>query len=120
MVNWPQPRDESKLRGFLGLTGYYRRIVKSYGDILAPFTKLLQKNGFKWGEEATKAFGQLKHAMISVSMLALPNFSILFTIEMDASGVGLGAVLSQNAQPIAYFSQKLSPHAQAKSIYGEN
>ena len=55
--------------------------------------------------------------MISVPVLALPDFSLPFNIETDASGVGLGAVSSQNGRPIAYFRQKLSPRAQAKSIY---
>ena len=117
MVNWPQPKDVSELRGFLGLTGYYRRFVKGYGNIAAPLTKLLQKNGFNWNEDATEAFESLKQAMISVLVLALPDFSLPFNIITDASSVGLGAVLSQNGRPIAYFSHKLSPRAQAKSIY---
>lgn len=50
--------------------------------------------------------------MISIPVLDLPDFSLPFTIETDTLGVGLGAVLSQNARPIAYFSQKLSPRAQ--------
>ncbi|TYK23012.1 Transposon Tf2-6 polyprotein [Cucumis melo var. makuwa] len=93
MVNWPQPTNVSELRGFLGLTGYYR------------------------SDDAMAAFESLKRAMISVPVLALLDFSLPFTIETDALGTGLGAVLSQNNGPIAYFSQKLSPQAQAKSIY---
>lgn len=55
--------------------------------------------------------------MMTVLVLALPDFSLLFTIETNASGFGLGTVLSQNGRPIAYFSQTLSSRAQAKSIY---
>ncbi|KAL0534663.1 hypothetical protein IC582_028954 [Cucumis melo] len=109
MVNWPQPTNVSKLRGFLGLTRYYRRFVKNYGNIATLLTKLLQKNGFHWCDDATIAFELLKQAMISVPVLSLPNFSLPFIIETDASGTGLRAVLSQNNKSTTYFSQKLSP-----------
>ncbi|KAL0549151.1 hypothetical protein IC582_013632 [Cucumis melo] len=117
MLQWPQPKDITGLRGFLRLKGYYRRFVKRYGEIMAPVTKLLQKNSFKWDGEATLAFENLKLAMTTILVLALPNWSLPFIVETDASGSGLGAVLSQNGNPIAFFSQKLSPRAQTKSIY---
>lgn len=85
--------------------------------IQPPLTKLLQKNSFKWSEEATEAFEKPKLAMKTIHVLALPDWSLPFIIETDASGIGLGAVLSQNGHPIAFFSQKLSARAQAKSIY---
>ncbi|PHU11616.1 hypothetical protein BC332_18546 [Capsicum chinense] len=56
MVNWPKPKSLKSLRGFLGLTEYYRRFVKSYGIISRPLTNILKKNAFQSNEEAELAF----------------------------------------------------------------
>ena len=86
--------------------------------IAAPLTDLLKKYGFSGNEVAAKTFASLKKAITAAPVLSLPDFGQHFVLETDASGIGIGAVLSQKGHPIiAFFSKKLNPHMQHKSAY---
>jgi hypothetical protein len=117
MATWPLPQNVKSLRGFLGLTGYYRKFIWNYGSLAEPLTSLLKKNAFHWTPSATTAFQSLKQAMLHPPVLRLPDFNQPFVIECDASGSGLGAVLMQNRQPISFLSKALKGRALLLSTY---
>ncbi|XP_019158364.1 PREDICTED: uncharacterized protein LOC109155092 [Ipomoea nil] len=89
-------------------SGIIRPADLHYGVIAAPLTNLLRKHSFNWDNDADAAFATLKRALSSAPVLCLPNFAIIFVVECDASGVGIGVVLHQDGHPIAYFSRKLA------------
>ncbi|XP_019157244.1 PREDICTED: uncharacterized protein LOC109153827 [Ipomoea nil] len=105
VAEWPKPVSIKGLRGFMGLTDYYRRFIKGYGVINRPLIGMLKKNSFQWGEEVEHAFEQLKQALCLAPVLALPDFQKPFIIDADACHKGMMAVLIQEGRPIAYYSK---------------
>ncbi|KAL6200094.1 hypothetical protein ACLB2K_029876 [Fragaria x ananassa] len=84
--NWERPKTVKGLRGFLGLAGYYRKYVKNFGMIAKPLTDMLKIGGFMWTPIAESAFEELKIALMTTPVLALPDLSKQFVVECDASG----------------------------------
>ena len=60
MMDWPPPRTPKELRGFLGLTEYYRRFIRHYATLTNSLTQQLKKDAFNWDTEAEAAFQLLK------------------------------------------------------------
>jgi hypothetical protein len=113
MEKWPRPTNLEELRGFLGLTGYYRKFIKHYGLINKPLSDLLKKNvPFVWTSQVETAFQQLKLALVQAPVLGLPDFTKPLVVETDTSDLGFRAVLMQEGYPIAYLSK---PVCQKKS-----
>jgi hypothetical protein len=117
MQDWPHPKTLKRFLGFLGLTGYYRKFFKNYGNIATPLTALLKKNSFTWTPVTAQGFQTLKMAMCTTPVLALLDFTKAFVLECDASGKGIGVVLMQEGQPLAFTSKKLSERNMDKPIY---
>jgi hypothetical protein len=117
IAEWETPQTVTQLRSFLGLAGYYHRFIKDFGLICRPLHDLLKKGKFLWTVSHDSAFKQLQQALIHAPVLALPNFSKAFTLEIDASSSGIGAVIMQQGRPIAYFSAALCPKNAAMSTY---
>jgi hypothetical protein len=108
MQDWPHTKTLKSLRGFLGLTGYYHKFVKNYGNIAAPLTALLENNSFTLNPVVDRAFQTLKMAMCTTPVLALPDFTKTFVLECDASRKGIGAILMQEGCPLAFTNKQLS------------
>ena len=131
---WPRPVTLRDLRGFLGLSGYYRRFLKGYAEVAAPLQRLLQgqegrRKGTKvskgthykgdgsirekWNSSCETALAKLKQMLTEAPVLGFPDFSCGFILETDASFNGLGAVLSQKQENVlvvlGYGSRALKP-----------
>ena len=111
--DWPQPKDVSEVRSFIGLCAYYRRFVKGFSDLCKPLYHLTEKGvTFHWDDKQDKAFKALKACLTTAPILAFPNEHDKFILDTDASAVGIGAVLSQvqdnEERVIAYGSRVLS------------
>ena len=113
IVQWPTPSGVKELKQFLGMCSYYQRFVRNFAKIAGPLHHLSEKGKiWLWTEECDQAFLTLKHQLVSAPILKLPNFSHDFILDIDASGNGLGAVLSQEVDAdervIAYGSRAMT------------
>ncbi len=116
ITDWPIPQNVTQVREFLGFAGYYRRFVHRFSHMAKPLNELLggspkAKKGkkkqrgredkqkppeWKWEEAQQAAFDSLKNSLSTPPILAYAQYDLPFVLYTDASGKGLGAVLSQN------------------------
>ncbi len=115
VTSWPVPDSRKRLQSFLGFANFYRRFIRSYSSVAAPLTALTSsKVPFQWNSAADEAFQALKLRFTTAPILQLPDPDRQFVVEVDASDVGVGAVLSQRSasdqkiHPCAFFSRRLS------------
>jgi len=113
------PTDIKQLQRFLGMINFYRRFLPGIARVLRPLTDLLRGSPkvLEWPPQAAAAFSAAKAALIAAVPLAHPAPDAVVSLAVDASDTAVGGVLQQKTsrgwQPLAFFSQKLSP-AEAK------
>ncbi|KAI3754801.1 hypothetical protein L1987_54592 [Smallanthus sonchifolius] len=105
------PKTPTEIRSFLGLAGYYRRFISNFSKIAVPLTALTHKGKhYEWGPKHEEAFQTLKHKLCNAPILTLPSGNDDFVVYCDASNQGLGCILMQRGQVIAYASCQLKAH----------
>ena len=100
-----------KVRAFLGLALFYRRLIPIFSEIARPMTELTRKEKpFTWESKQQEAFQKMKDRLCTAPVLAYPNFKLPFILSTDASQFSLGAILSQVQdgleRPICYASRQ--------------
>ena len=110
---YPVPKSIKDVKSYVSLMSYYRKFIPKFAQIAKPLTSLLEKNAeFCWTLECQRAFDYLKTSLSKETNLYLPDFDLPFRLACDASGVAIGAVLSQvvngKERPISFFSKVLS------------
>lgn len=108
----PEPKDVKDVQSIMGKLNYYAHFIPDFAKVARPLNLLRRKNAvWKWGTEEAEAFATLKERLCSAPVLRHPDFEQEFILATDASGYGLGAVLSQlfeeEEHPIAYASRTL-------------
>ena len=110
---WPTPTSLKEVRSFLGLCSYYRRFVQGFSEIASPLHRLADKNvPFIWTPECQLVFEELRLALTTTPLLAMPTDGDTYILDTDASHHAIGAVLSQvqagEKRVIAYASRTYS------------
>ena len=111
VVKWESPKSATKIRSFVGLTGYYRRFIEGLSKIVVPLTQLTRKDQpFTWTDKCEENFQELKRRLTNAPILMIPDVGESFEVYCDASHLGLGCVLMQEKKVMAYSSRQLKVH----------
>lgn len=104
--DYPTPTNSDAVRRFVAMANYYRKFIPKFSVIAIPLNSLTRKNAqFLWTIEHEQAFNRIKQSLANPELLAYPDFSKQFVLTVDASGAGVGSVLSQDDRPIAFASK---------------
>ena len=111
--NAPTPTNASEVRSFLGLASFCRRFIPDFSTIAYPLSELTRKAvQWSWTTTHQSAFDKLKAMLTSDCVMAHYDPAAPTQLRVDASPVGLGAILTQTqlgvVRPVAYASRTLT------------
>ena len=105
----PQPSCKQEVC-LLGLVNYLPRFLPRLTDVAQHLRDLTSKDAkFTWVKQHSTAFKEVKKLVVNHPILKYYDCNAEVTLQCDPSEKGLGTVLLQNGQPVAFASQTLSP-----------
>ncbi len=124
------PQNVKELRHFLGMVQYYSDFWARQSKMLSLLTSLVGECGqtkvtrakgtkkapWHWDEVHQRASDHVKATIVRKAVLANPDYSKVFEIYTNALSKQLGAAITQENRPIAFFSQKLSTMQRKYSV----
>ena len=111
--NMPKPTSKSEVLTLLGFVNYLSKFLPKLSDVSTPLRELTSNQAqFTWATHHDKAFTTIQQLVIQHPVLKFYDVNEEVTMQTDASNKGLGAVLTQNGQPVAFASRTLSPTEQ--------
>ena len=99
------------------MEGFYRKFIRNLSQICVPLTECMKKGVSQWTTETKNSLEELKKRVTTQPILELPYFNKVFQVDYDASGTTIGAVLSQEGIPIAFFNEKLNESRRKYYVY---
>ena len=84
---------------------------------MTPIIECLKNEEFQWSNVASQTFREIKVKITEAIILKYPDFTKVFEVVCDASGVSIGGVLTQEGRPVAFFSEKLNDAKRRYSTY---
>lgn len=126
IADLPSPPDSAGLRRFLGMVGFYRRMVPHFADIVHPLTELIRLNhktrNLPWTERELDAFAAVKEALQNACTIrhhlpACDSYHLVTDCSQVAAGAALHQIVDGHPVPVAFFSKKLSEQQRRYSTY---
>ncbi|KAI5731337.1 hypothetical protein M8J77_008443 [Diaphorina citri] len=109
IMNLPAPTNRKELERFLGSMNYLAKFIQNYSSRSSPIRDLLNKNSlWIWDENHEKCFQELKNCISNAPVLKFFDVNKDVTLSVDSSSYGIGCVLLQNEQPVAFSSRALN------------
>ena len=118
--NMPKPTSNLEVQTLLGFVNYLSKFLPKLSDVSAPLRELtISRAKFTWARQHDEAFATIQQLLMQHPVLKFYNEEEEATIQTDASDKGLGAVLLQNGQPVAFASRTLSKTEQRYATIGK-